>query len=137
MSHLFRDYFVQCVYEERSEGALRKPKISLERQHRKIARKKDEFIFQSENESNDEDYSRSPVLLDLDENSKQQQRKVASIREANSPSSAPTINQQDQGLAPGIRGMFCTSKYKESYLYQLNINFSIIISSLYNCSINF
>ncbi|XP_036145243.1 uncharacterized protein LOC105831567 [Monomorium pharaonis] len=53
---------------------------------------------ESENESNDEDYARSPVLLDLDENSKQQQQKAA-CREANSPSS---VNQQNQGLAPGM-----------------------------------
>ncbi|XP_039303885.1 uncharacterized protein LOC105195747 isoform X2 [Solenopsis invicta] len=52
---------------------------------------------ESENESNDEDYARSPVLLDLDENSKQQQQKAAS-REANSPSSA--VNQQDPRLVP-------------------------------------
>ncbi|XP_077281446.1 salivary gland-expressed bHLH isoform X1 [Temnothorax americanus] len=43
---------------------------------------------ESENESNDEDYARSPVLLDLDENSKQQQKK------ASSPSSASTVNQR-------------------------------------------
>lgn len=49
---------------------------------------------ESENESNDEDYTRSPVLLDLDENSKQQR---AASREASSPSSA--VSQQDQGLA--------------------------------------
>lgn len=55
-------------------------------------------MFQSENESNEEDYTRSPVLLDLDENSKQQQRKAAS-REVSSSSS--TVNQQDQGLIPG------------------------------------
>lgn len=55
-------------------------------------------MFQSENESNEEDYTRSPVLLDLDENSKQQQQKAAS-REVSSPSSA--VNQQDQGLVPG------------------------------------
>lgn len=55
-------------------------------------------MFQSENESNEEDYTRSPVLLDLDENSKQQQQKAAS-REVSSPSS--TVNQQDQGLIPG------------------------------------
>ncbi|XP_011881672.1 PREDICTED: uncharacterized protein LOC105569649 isoform X2 [Vollenhovia emeryi] len=54
---------------------------------------------ESENESNDEDYTRSPVLLDLDENSKQQQQKTAS-RKASSPSSAPIVNQQDQGLTP-------------------------------------
>ncbi|KAL6255728.1 hypothetical protein P5V15_012971 [Pogonomyrmex californicus] len=52
----------------------------------------------SENESNDEDYTRSPVLLDLDENSKQQQQKTTS-QKANSPSSA-LVNQQDQRLAP-------------------------------------
>ncbi|XP_029662301.1 uncharacterized protein LOC115234984 [Formica exsecta] len=52
---------------------------------------------ESENESNEEDYRRSPVLLDLDENSKQQQQKAAS-REVSSPSSA--VNQQDQGLLP-------------------------------------
>lgn len=38
------------------------------------------------------------MLLDLDENSKQQQQKAAS-REVSSPSSA--VNQQDQGLLPG------------------------------------
>ncbi|XP_072755273.1 uncharacterized protein Sage isoform X2 [Anoplolepis gracilipes] len=52
---------------------------------------------ESENESNEEDYTRSPVLLDLDENSKQQQQKAAS-REVSSPSSA--VNQQDQVLVP-------------------------------------
>ncbi|KAL0122703.1 hypothetical protein PUN28_007415 [Cardiocondyla obscurior] len=52
---------------------------------------------ESENESNDEDYARSPVLLDLDENSKQQQQKAAT-RKASSPCSS-TVNQQDQGLA--------------------------------------
>lgn len=49
------------------------------------------LMFQSENESNEEDYTRSPVLLDLDENSKQQQK--AASREVSS-----TVNQQDQGL---------------------------------------
>ena len=32
-----------------------------------------DFYFQSEKESNDEEYSQPRVLLDLDENSKQQQ----------------------------------------------------------------
>ncbi|XP_020280099.1 uncharacterized protein LOC109852919 [Pseudomyrmex gracilis] len=53
---------------------------------------------ESENESNDEDYARSPVLLDLDENSKQQK---ATGQEVSSPSSA--VDQQhlqDQGLIP-------------------------------------
>ncbi|KYN37166.1 hypothetical protein ALC56_08957 [Trachymyrmex septentrionalis] len=50
---------------------------------------------ESENESNDEDYAHSPVLLDLDENLKQQK---AANREANSPSCI--VHQQDQGLAP-------------------------------------
>ncbi|XP_018316004.1 uncharacterized protein sage isoform X2 [Mycetomoellerius zeteki] len=49
----------------------------------------------SENESNDEDYTHSPVLLDLDENLKQQK---AANREANSPNCI--VHQQDQGLAP-------------------------------------
>lgn len=51
------------------------------------------LVFQSENESNDEDYARSPVLLDLDENSKQQQRKIAN-REANSPNSVSAVQNQ-------------------------------------------
>ncbi|XP_018053740.1 PREDICTED: uncharacterized protein LOC108690780 isoform X2 [Atta colombica] len=50
---------------------------------------------ESENESNDEDYAHSPVLLDLDENLKQQK---AANREANSPSCI--VHQQDQGLTP-------------------------------------
>ncbi|XP_025154379.1 uncharacterized protein LOC105190608 [Harpegnathos saltator] len=49
---------------------------------------------ESENESNDEDYARSPVLLDLDENSKQQQK--AARREASSPNA--TLTMQDQRL---------------------------------------
>lgn len=53
---------------------------------------------ESENESNDEDYTRSPVLLDLDENSKQQQQRKIANREINSPNSASVIDQhlQDQ-----------------------------------------
>ncbi|XP_032679318.1 uncharacterized protein LOC116847912 isoform X4 [Odontomachus brunneus] len=53
---------------------------------------------ESENESNDEDYTRSPVLLDLDENTKQQQQKAAR-REANSPNTVPAVRDrrlQDQ-----------------------------------------
>ncbi|XP_029177246.1 uncharacterized protein LOC114945280 isoform X2 [Nylanderia fulva] len=70
---------------------------------------------ESENESNEEDYARSPVLLDLDENSKQQQQKAAS-REVSSPSSA--VNQQDQGLVPeptrsqSVRGRWHEANYE-------------------------
>ncbi|CAL1675043.1 unnamed protein product [Lasius platythorax] len=71
---------------------------------------------ESENESNEEDYTRSPVLLDLDENSKQQQQKAAS-REVSSPSSA--VNQQDQGLVPeettrsqSVRGRWQEASYE-------------------------
>lgn len=95
MSQLFR----VIPYDTGRESA--RQEISLEYSSlRRIARKKEKFIFQSENDSNDEDYARSPVLLDLDENSKQQQQKAAS-REANSPSS--TVNQQHQGLTPGMQ----------------------------------
>ncbi|XP_014470483.1 PREDICTED: achaete-scute homolog 1 [Dinoponera quadriceps] len=55
----------------------------------------DRVAKNSRNESNDEDYARSPVLLDLDENSKQQQQKAAR-REASSPNAAPAV--QDQRL---------------------------------------
>ncbi|GAB1861658.1 MYOD1 protein [Camponotus japonicus] len=66
---------------------------------------------ESENESNEEDYTRSPVLLDLDENSKQQQRKAAS-REV---SSSSTVNQQDQGLIPETtRSQSVRSRWQET-----------------------
>ncbi|KAG7202751.1 hypothetical protein KM043_009922 [Ampulex compressa] len=57
---------------------------------------------ESENESNDEEYARSPVLLDLDENSKQQQQQQQqqeiAQQETNSSNSLPTVEQhlQDQ-----------------------------------------
>ncbi|XP_011062381.1 PREDICTED: uncharacterized protein LOC105150777 isoform X2 [Acromyrmex echinatior] len=65
----------------------------------------------SENESNDEDYAHSPVLLDLDENLKQQK---AANREANSPSCI--VHQQDQGLAPDetIRPQAIRDRWQET-----------------------
>lgn len=69
------------------------------------------IMFQSDNESNDEDYARSPVLLDLDENSKQQQ-KAARGREASSPNTASAVQDQrlqDQ-LTPSVPGG-CWRKY--------------------------
>lgn len=78
-------------------------------------------MFQSENESN-EDYTRSPVLLDLDENSKQQQQQKAASRELSSPS--PMLNQQDQGLIPGawiILNSLDVKSTPENYLYLLRI----------------
>ncbi|KAG5311006.1 MESP2 protein, partial [Acromyrmex insinuator] len=66
---------------------------------------------ESENESNDEDYAHSPVLLDLDENLKQQK---AANREANSPSCI--VHQQDQGLAPDetIRPQAIRDRWQET-----------------------
>ncbi|RLU14967.1 hypothetical protein DMN91_012854 [Ooceraea biroi] len=75
------------------------------------------LMFQSDNESNDEDYTRSPVLLDLDENSKQQQRKIAN-REVNSPNSASMVDQhlQDQVFAPeeATRAQAVRSRWQET-----------------------
>ncbi|EZA61354.1 Myogenic factor [Ooceraea biroi] len=72
---------------------------------------------ESDNESNDEDYTRSPVLLDLDENSKQQQRKIAN-REVNSPNSASMVDQhlQDQVFAPeeATRAQAVRSRWQET-----------------------
>lgn len=80
-------------------------------------------MFQSENESNEEDYTRSPVLLDLDENSKQQQQKAAS-REVSSPSSA--VNQQDQGLLSGAwtyLELSFTSQIHRKIIYAYYVSF--------------
>lgn len=68
-------------------------------------------MFQSENESNDEDYARSPVLLDLDENSKQQQQKAA-LREANSPNAASAVQDQrlQNQLTASAPGGSCVGK---------------------------
>lgn len=73
-----------------------------------------EPMFQSENESNDEDYTRSPVLLDLDENSKQQQQRKIANREINSPNSASVIDQhlQDQVFVSGTWERFSLYIYK-------------------------
>lgn len=93
-------------------------------------KKKGEFIFQSENESNDEDYAHSPVLLDLDENSKQQQQKAAS-REASSPNSAPIVNQQNQGLASGMHTRYLISQNTNKIIhpYYVSIKYLPIITS--------
>ncbi|XP_012216671.1 uncharacterized protein sage isoform X2 [Linepithema humile] len=55
---------------------------------------------ESENESNEEDYARSPVLLDLDENSKQQRQKAASQKVSSQVNTISAMDQhlQDQGL---------------------------------------
>jgi len=74
------------------------------------------------------------VLLDLDENSKQQQQKTAS-RETNSPNSV--VNQRDQGLAPGILSLYFKIQRKLLITYQLNPVSVNIISVRYrnNCPI--
>lgn len=79
-------------------------------------------MFQSENESNEEDYTRSPVLLDLDENSKQHQQKAAG--EMSLPSSA--VNQQDQGLLSGAwtyLELSFTSQVHRKIIYAYYVSF--------------
>lgn len=53
-------------------------------------------VFQLENDSNNEDCAHSPILLDLDKNSKQQQEVLS--QEESSPSKLPAVDQylQDQ-----------------------------------------
>ncbi|XP_066594674.1 uncharacterized protein sage [Prorops nasuta] len=56
---------------------------------------------ESDNESNNENYRRSPVLLDLDESSRQrQQQREAENQETNSMNGLPMINQHMQNQLP-------------------------------------